>query len=357
MDAAVGPDEKNAFARAVAATIRWALARKLVRAVLLYVERRGPMLADSITYRTLFSVCAAVLLGFSAASIWLSGNEVAWNAIISAVNSAVPGLFGADGVIDPDELRRASIGFSLTGVVSLIALIGAALGAIGSLRTAIRALAGTLDDDVLWVWVILRNITLALGIAAAFVAAAFLTFSGRLGVHWVTGFLGIDEDSDAARWGVRLVSLVVILLLDVAMISGVFLVLSGLRPSAPALWRGALLGGVGMLVLQELSGLFVGGAASNPLLASFASLLALLIWFNLSAQVTLIACAYVITGIDEERDRVHARYGAQTLAQRGVQQAEGDVAMATAKLRSARETERAERTGRRVGTDSDSDRA
>ncbi|WP_102193053.1 YihY/virulence factor BrkB family protein [Microbacterium aurantiacum] len=354
MNAAAGPDEKNAFARAIAAVMRWALARKLVRTVLLYVERQGPMLADSITYRTLFSVFAAVLLGFSIASIWLAGNDVAWNAIISAVNAAVPGLFGADGVIDPDELRDASIGFSLTGIVSLIALIGAALGAIGSLRTAIRALAGTLDDDVLWVWVILRNITLAVGIAAAFVAAAFLTFSGRLGVNWVAGFLGIDEGSDAARWGVRLVSLAVILLLDVGIIAGVFLVLSGVRPSARSLWRGALLGGVGILVLQELSGLFVGGAASNPLLASFASLLALLIWFNLSAQVTLIACAHVITGMEEERDRVHARYGAQTLAQRGVQQAERAVATATEKLRAARDAERAERTGKQAATDSGS---
>ncbi|WP_341975203.1 YihY/virulence factor BrkB family protein [Microbacterium sp. LTA6] len=342
--------------RTTAAVVRWALARKPVRAVLLYIERHGPMLADSITYRTLFSVFAAVLLGFSIASLWLSGNEVAWNAIVNAVSSAVPGLFGEDGVIDPEELRRAPLGFSLTGIVSLIALVGAALGAIGSLRTGIRALADTLDDDVLWIWVILRNITLALGIAASFVAAAFLTFSGRLAVDWVTGVLGVPADSDLAGWGVRAVSMLVVFLLDVAMIAGVFLVLSGVRPSARALWPGALLGGAGMLVLQELSGLFVRGASANPLLASFASLLALLIWFNLTAQVTLLSCAYIITGVEEERDRVHERFGAQTFAQRGVQRAERAVGLATATLRAAQKAERAERAGMHVETGSDGER-
>jgi membrane protein len=36
------------------------------------------MLADSVTYRALFSVFAGVLLGFSIAALWLAGNPVAW---------------------------------------------------------------------------------------------------------------------------------------------------------------------------------------------------------------------------------------------------------------------------------------
>ena len=45
--------------------ISWALQRTLVRSFLLYSEHRGAQLADSITYRTLFSLFAGVLLGFS----------------------------------------------------------------------------------------------------------------------------------------------------------------------------------------------------------------------------------------------------------------------------------------------------
>src|SRR5690606_14300269 len=118
--------------------------------------------------------------------------------------------------------------------------------------------------------------------------------------------------------------------------------LSGQPASARAVWPGALLGGAGLLILQELSSLFVGGATSNPLLASFASLLALLIWLNLSSQVILIACAYIVTGTEEEQDRLLAR-SARTFAQRRVQRARHDVMVETRALRKAEEAEEAER--------------
>ena len=60
----------------------WALSTKPVRAFLLYQEQHGAMLADSVTYRTLFSVFAGTFLGFAIAGIWLAGNPEAIDAII-----------------------------------------------------------------------------------------------------------------------------------------------------------------------------------------------------------------------------------------------------------------------------------
>ena len=54
-------------------------------------------------------------------------------------------------------------------------------------------------------------------------------------------------------------------------------------------------------MLQQLSFLFVGAVSRNPIYTSFASLIALLVWLNLSAQVILIAGAYIVTGVAEER--------------------------------------------------------
>lgn len=320
--------------RVSAPVIAWALARRPVRAALFYSERRGPMLADSVTYRALFSVFAGVLLGFSIAALWLAGNPDAWRAIIDAVQAAVPGLIGKDGVIDASDLRTPA-SFSIAGIVSLVALIGAALGAIGSLRTAVRVVAGTVQDDILWIWVILRNLALGIGIGVSFVLAAAVTFVGQLGVSWIADLLGLPADSAAVAWTVRLLSLLVVFALDAGLIIAIFLLLSGVRPAARSLWAGALLGAFGLIVLQELSGLFVGGATSNPLLASFASLLALLIWLNLSSQVILVACAYIVTAEEERKDRLHERFGASTFVQRRLQRAEVDVRIATAELRAA----------------------
>lgn len=322
--------------RATASAIRWALTLRPVRAALLYSERRGPMLADSVTYRALFSVFAGVLLGFSIAALWLSGNPVAWKAIVSAVEAAIPGLIGKGGVVHVDELQQP-MSLSIAGIVSLVGLVGAALGAIGSLRTAVRVIAGTAHDDVLWVWVVLRNLLLAIAIGASFVASAFITIAGRVGITWLLGMIGLPDRSPVAEWAVRLLSLLVVFALDAALIAVVFRLLSGMRASRRSLLSGALLGGGGLLVLQELSGLFVGGASSNPLLASFATLLALLIWLNLSAQVMLIACAYIVTAHEEEHDRVRARFGATTFDARRVQRAEVEVAIAKEALRAAQD--------------------
>lgn len=340
--AQVQENKPSGIAAIIGPVIAWALRLKVVRAALLYSERRGPMLADSITYRALFSVFAGLLLGFSIAAVWLAGNDAAWDAIIAAVDSAVPGLVGDGGIVeDPSSIEPA--GLSIAGIISLVALVGAALGAIGSLRTAVRSITGAVLDDVFWLWVILRNLALAIGIAVSFLAAAAVTFLARMGIGVVTDLLGLPSGSAGATVGIRIVSLLVVFALNTLLILGVFRLLSGQRAPGRAVWPGALLGGAGLLVLQELSSLFVGGATSNPLLASFASLLALLIWLNLSSQVILIACAYIVTGVEEEHDRVTATAGARTFAQRRVLRAQQDVRAATNALRAAEKAESAER--------------
>lgn len=328
----------------ISRVIARALSLTPVRAFLRYGERRGAMLADSVTYRTLFSVFAAALLGFSVAALWLSGDPQAWQALIAAVDRAIPGLVGENGLIKVDEIDL-SVGLSVAGVLSLIGLVGAAIGAIGSLRTAMRVVCDKLTDDVpIWI-VLLRNVGLAVAVGGALLASAAVTMLGTAGLDVVAQWLGLTREDPAIAWGTRVLAIVVTFVLDAAAVAVLFRVLSGVRAPAKALWTGALLAAVGLTVLQQLSGLFVGGAASNPLLASFAALIALLLWINLSAQVILIATAYIFTLVEEGDDRVRARHGAATFAQRRVRSAENVLALAAAELEEARRAEQKERDG------------
>ena len=320
----------------------WALSLRLVRAFLVYSGARGPMLADSVTYRTLFSVFAAVLLGFSFATLWISGNPDALNALVNAVNSVVPGLIGENGLIK-DLSGIEAPGFTLAGVVGTLGLLGAAIGAIGSLRSAFRQIAGVTTDDTLIVWVLLRNLALGVGIGVALVVGAGVTFLATAGLTFVRELLGISADSWITAFLTWLLSTAVVLVLDSAAIAAAFAVLSGIRTRRSTLIRGALLGGVGLVVLQQLSGLFVGGATSNPLLATFASFIALLLWLNLSSQVILIAGAWITVATEEDHDRVRAKYGATTMIQFRVRRAEKAMAAATGELEAARTAEKKER--------------
>jgi membrane protein len=321
----------------------WVLATKPARAVLVYMEHHGPMLADSVTYRTLFSVFAGVFLGFAIGGIWLSGQPDAMEALVATIGAAIPGLVGDDGLISPDDLIQP-LTLSIAGMLALVGLVGAAIGAIGSLRTAFRELGDQPDDQTFFLWVLLRDLALAIGFGAALAVAAAVTFFSTTALETLFGWFGLSRSDSIYDATTRAVSIIVIFTIDTVVIAAMFRVLSGLRPSARALWTGAVLGGIGLTVLQVLSSLFVGGATNNPLLASFGSLIALLLWFNFSSQVILIAGAYIITGIDDEHDRVHARHGAPTLAIRRMQRAERRAAAASAELAAARESVERERS-------------
>lgn len=335
----------SAVEKWVRGAIAWVLSLRVVRAALLFSEQRGGLLAAAVTFRALFSVFAAVALGFSVAAIWLSSRDDLWQALVAAVGSAIPGLVGNGddaGIIDADSLGGALGGSVWLSVVSAIALGWAAIGAVGNLRTAIRTIAGTAHDDVLIVWLILRDLLLAVSVGALFVVAAVFTFLGSAFLGTVVGWLGISGEG----WGAfltRIAAIFTTFLLDAVIIALVFRLLSGVKAPAKPLWAGALIGAVGLTVLQQLSGLFVGGADRNPLLASFGSLIALLLWFNLSAQVILIACTYIVVRVEEDENRVAERYGAETFAQRKVRSAERDVRVAIDALDTARRAEDAER--------------
>src|SRR6188472_338077 len=226
--AASVPKDRNLIARITA----WALRLKPVRAFLLYSEKRGPMLADSVTYRTLFSVFAGVLLGFSIAGLVLAGNPDLQQALIQAVDAAIPGLVGEDGLIDPSSIA-IPIGLTVTTVLSIVGLVGAAIGAIGSLRAAFRSLADKVTDDVFWIWVLVRNLIIAIGIGAAFAASAVITFFANAGIGALSEFLGLSEGNPVSVIGTRVVSLVLVFVLDAAAIAVLFRTLSGVKAS----WR------------------------------------------------------------------------------------------------------------------------
>lgn len=316
----------------IAKATAWMLSLKPVRVWFHYLERRGFMLADSITYRALFSVFAAVLLGFSFAALWFDGNPAAWQALIDTVNAAIPGLIGENGLIKPEALS-APIAFTFTGILSLIGLIGASIGAIGSLRAALRTLADEIHDDAFWIWVIVRNLLLALAIGGGFLLSAAVTFYGTTFIESVGGWLG-GEDW-VAHFASQALAVGAIFVLDAGVIALGFVVLSGVRAPARVLWPGALIGAVGLTVLQQLSGLFVRGATANPLFASFAAVIALLLWFNLSAQVLLLSSTWIIVGVAEQRDRLREKFGAPTFAMRRVRRAEDAARVAMAELRLA----------------------
>ncbi|NHI16616.1 YihY/virulence factor BrkB family protein [Microbacterium excoecariae] len=330
---------------AVTEAIAWVLRLRIVRAVLMYNDHRGGLLAAAITFRALFAVFAAVLLGFSLASLWLSSRSDLWDALVESVSQMVPGLLktdDTDGVIDVSQISSAGSEVTIAGIVGTFALLWALISAVGNLRMSLRMIAGTRhENDAAWLLRI-RDLLFALSIGVLVVASAVISLVGSAFIDTLLGWLGLTGGG-LSEFFTRLGVLIVAFLINAVMIAWLFVLLSGVRASFRAIVPGALIGGVGLVVLQQLSGLFVGGADNNPLLTSFASLIALLLWFNFSAQVTLIASTYIVVTVEESHNRVGSRYGAETLKQRAVRSAEREVRVAEEALQVARHAEREER--------------
>lgn len=346
----------NGVTEALKKAIAWLLRLRVVRAALMFSDNGGGLLAAAITFRALFAVFAAVLLGFSIASIWLSSRSELWESLVATIDQVIPGLLGTggSGVIDVSKMETLGLGFA--SIASVVALVWAGVSAVGNLREAVRTIAGTQHAAGSALMTRIYDLLFAASLAVLLGAAAVVTFVGSAFTDTLLGWVGLSG-SGAGVVLTRVLTLIVTFLLNAVMIAWLFWLQSGVKVRVRTLIPGALIGAFGLVVLQQLSSLFVGGADSNPLLATFASLIALLLWFNLSAQVVLIACAYIVVSEEEGRDRIASRYGAETLKQRAVRAAERDLRVAEEALRTAREAERDEREEQTEDTDDTDDEA
>ncbi|WP_036320301.1 YihY/virulence factor BrkB family protein [Microbacterium indicum] len=331
--------------RGVQATIAWVLRHRILRAFLLYSDHGGGLLAAAITFRALFAVFAAVLLGFSIASMWLSSRDDLWDALVASVDEVIPGLLSTDGsgLIDASSITGDYFQQNIIVlIVSVPALVWALIGAVGNLRVAVRQIAGTAHEGDNALLLRAFDLLFALSLGVLLAASAVASLLGTGFVDLVLGWIG-TAPSGTATVLTRVGTIVVTFVLDSVVIAWLFWLLSGLRTPPRIMLSGALLGGAGLVVLQQLSSLFVGGADNNPLLEGFIPLIALLLWFNFSSQVILIASAYIVVSVEDRENRVASRYGADTFKQRAVRAAERDLRVATDALRVAREAERVER--------------
>lgn len=268
---------------------------KPVRVFLHYGQSRGPLLAAGLSFQSIFAVFAAIWVGFSVAGLLLQANQDVLGAFIAMIGRSVPGLFDTgdgSGLIDPQELLQTSA-LTWTGAIALAGLLFTALSWLASCREAVRTIFG-LPGELLNFF-LLKLKDLGLGVAfgvALLISAALLVLSTQL-AGGALAFLGFDENSTLSLVAGRISGLVLMFLLDTAVLIALFRLLSGLVIPLRRLLLGALLGAAALGILKLLGSLLLGGATRNPLLASFAVIIGLLIWFNLICQVILISAAWI----------------------------------------------------------------
>lgn len=287
--------EPSALTRRMQAIIARIQKFKPVRVVMHYTVRRGPILAAGLSYQAIFSVFAAVWAGFSVAWLVLGGSSELREGLFDVIATSVPGLLdrGEGGAIDPDDLLASGVLVGTGGLALIVALV-TAIGWLAAARDAVRDIAELAAPPTNFLLLRLRDLGLALVFGVALILSGALSIGSTTALAWVLDGLGVGQHSMAATVAARAVGLLLAFVLDIAVLAGLYRVLAGVPIPPRPLWQGALLGALALGVLKALAGGLLTLTSTNPLLASFAVIVGLLIWFNLVCQVILIGAAWVV---------------------------------------------------------------
>ena len=330
------------------AMFQWLLARmnafRPMRAFQHYNLQHGPLMAAGIGFRMFFSITGLLATGFSLAALFLSAQPALLDQIIKSVALTAPGLLkveGGDGLVDPQDLLNPA-GLGWTAVIAAAVTVFTALGWISGIRDGVRGMMQLGPRGINPVLQILRDAgtLLLLGVALVLSAGASLIFGTAAG--WVTEQLRLDP---VMAWPLT-TSIKIGVPLALGWVTAVimFRLAAGLKLTRRALLEGTVLSAVGTTVLQIFSTELLGNAGRNPILAPFAIIIGLLIWFNLVSQVYLVSAAWSVVREEDLKNAPAAK--ATGWGSRQVQPGKTPVERERQPLR-----ERPPATVRRRGTD------
>ncbi|MEQ1736517.1 MAG: YhjD/YihY/BrkB family envelope integrity protein [Rhodoglobus sp.] len=284
----------------LAAIVAWVGELKPVRVLGWFLDRRGPLLASGLSYQAIFAVFGAVWVTFAVAGGIIASRPALQSALLDIVNTSVPGLIdvGDGGAIEPEHLFEATV-LGWTGVVAAGVLIFTALGWLASGRAAVRVMFDLPASPTNVLLLTLKDLGLAIGFGLALLFSAVVTVVATAFLANAFDLLGIRERSEPAQVAIRVAVLVIVLLLDTVVLATFYRVVSGIAIPIRLLAPGTLLAALGLGALKLLGTNLLGGATTNPLLASFAVIIGLLLWFNLVCQLIVIGAAWIAVSADD----------------------------------------------------------
>ncbi|GAB2457070.1 YihY/virulence factor BrkB family protein [Xylanimonas ulmi] len=277
---------------AVTRAVDWWKSSRPGRSLAWYGARNGAQLCGGVAYSALFSLFAALTIGWSVFSASLGSNAQWRGAVLDQMDTWVPGLVGTGpgDLVSPDDLILHG-GSAWTTVVAAVVLLLSALGVMGALRTSVRAVFDIPPTQgnavVARLWQLVGFVLLGVGVLVSAAASIAAHSVGEV----VESLLG---GSEAAAWVVRVGGAAVGIVLDALVVAGIVVLLGGARPGRRDLVLGCLaVGAVAGALRWAGTSLVVGSAGRNALLAPFAAIVTILVLVNFLARMLLLVCAWM----------------------------------------------------------------
>jgi membrane protein len=271
----------------VQALIARVMTLRPVRVFQRYSAKNGPILASGLSLTALYSVFAGLYVGFAILGLSLESNPDLKDAVVNTLSRSVPGLIdsGSGGAINLDALFKSRV-LGWSSIIGGAALLVTALSWFASARSAVRAVFDLAPDTTFFLLLKLRDLALVIAFAAITILSAVISVFSTSALKALFDLLHIDNRSTFAMVVARVIGLLIVLVIDTLVLATLYRMLLAVRIPRRRLLTGSLLGGIAL-------GILVGGAGRNPLLASFAVILGLILWFGLICQVILFAATWI----------------------------------------------------------------
>jgi membrane protein len=268
---------------------RWRWFDHLARAYERYAQQHGDRLAAALTFYAFLAFFPLTALAFALVGYVVAIDPHARDWATEAIRDILPGLAEQ---LPVDQIAQAKAG---AGVIGLIGLLWGGLGWIGALRESLRTIwrvdpAGGGNFAMKKIWDLVVLLLLGLSLVASVVVSSFATSATQVVLSWLS-----MADVPGAGTMVRLLSITVALATNMVIFFVMFSRLSGTRGSWRWLVKGTLFGAVGLEVLKLLGTYLVGHITRNPVYASFAVIIGLLVWINVASRFMLFTAAWTAT--------------------------------------------------------------
>jgi membrane protein len=275
----------------------------LLRAVERFNNRLGSQFGAAITYFSILALVPILLFGFAVLGFVLTVlRPDLINEIVNVFSEALGNLDQATRQKLIDQVSDALSNWRGVGIVALLAAIYSGAGWMGNLRNAVRAQwrpdFDLQEDQGNYLKKTVVNLVTLLGLIVLIAVTFALASISTSLADDVVNFVGLNEVSWLSPL-LRIVPIIFSIGAGWLLFMYLFTVLPESREPWPVVRRGALMGAIGLGVLQYSTGLLFSLFARNRAASIFGPVIVLMLFFNIFAQLILFIAAWIATANQE----------------------------------------------------------
>ncbi|MER6143573.1 YihY/virulence factor BrkB family protein [Streptomyces sparsogenes] len=252
-------------------------------------------LAAAITFISFLAFFPLVTVGAAIGAATLTEGQM--RQLEKRLAQQVPGI---SGQLDLSGLIENA---TTIGAVAGALLLLTGIGWVGSLRECLRAVWELDEDPGNPVQRKFKDAVLLLGLGGVAVGSFAVSAFAATATGWTARHLGIPENG-VGGWLLTVAAFGAAVIADFLLLCYVLTLLPGVEPPRRSVVVAALIGAIGFELLKLLLSSYLQNVAAKSMYGAFGVPIALLLWINFTAKLTLFCAAWTATEAAPEPEAV-----------------------------------------------------